>query len=41
MDLDLSDDDLQRLPEADRREVDPPVQIDMATWSPVVGLIGG
>ena len=31
--MDLSDDDLQQLPEADRREVDPPIQVEMATWS--------
>jgi hypothetical protein len=33
MDVDLSDDDLQRLPAADRREVNPPVQVDVASWS--------
>jgi hypothetical protein len=32
--MDLNADDVQRLPEADRREVDPPVQVEMATWSP-------
>src|SRR6476619_4103207 len=32
--MDLTDDDVQRLPEADRRAVDPPVQVEMATWSP-------
>jgi hypothetical protein len=32
--MDLTDDDVQRLPESDRREVDPPVQVDMAAWSP-------
>jgi hypothetical protein len=31
--MDLSDDDLQRRAEADRREVDPPIQVEMATWS--------
>jgi hypothetical protein len=31
--MDLTDGDVQRLPEADRREVDPPIQADMATWS--------
>jgi hypothetical protein len=29
----LSDDDLQRRAEADRREVDPPIQVDTASWS--------
>jgi hypothetical protein len=28
-----SDDEVQRLAEADRRQVDPPVEVDMATWS--------
>jgi hypothetical protein len=32
--MDLNADDVQRLPEADRRVVDPPVQVDMASWSP-------
>jgi len=31
--MDLSDDDLRHLAEADRREIDPPVQVDTATWS--------
>jgi len=31
--MDLDDDEVQRRAEADRREVDPPVQVDMATWS--------
>jgi hypothetical protein len=31
--MDLTDDDVQQLPEADRREVDPPVQVEMAAWS--------
>jgi hypothetical protein len=30
---DLSDDDLQHLAAADRREVDPPIQVETATWS--------
>src|SRR4051794_24620370 len=30
--MDLSDDDVQRFAEADRREVDPPVQVEMAAW---------
>ena len=32
MAMDLSDDDLQRLPAADRRAVDPPIAVDVATW---------
>ena len=32
--MDLTDADLKRLPEADRRAIDPPVQVEMATWSP-------
>lgn len=31
--MELRDHDLQRFSEADRREVDPPVQVQMATWS--------
>ena len=31
--MDLSDDDLQQRADADRREVDPPIQIETATWS--------
>jgi hypothetical protein len=31
--MDLSDDDVERHTEADRREVDPPIQVDTATWS--------
>jgi hypothetical protein len=31
--LDLSDDEVQHLAEADRREVDPPIQVETATWS--------
>jgi hypothetical protein len=27
--------------EADRREVDPPIQVEMATWSPGGQLDGG
>jgi hypothetical protein len=33
--MDLSGDDVQQRAEADRREVDPPIQVDMATWSKV------
>jgi hypothetical protein len=29
----LSDDDLQHRAEADRRAVDPPIEVDMTTWS--------
>jgi hypothetical protein len=32
--MDLTDDDVRHLPEADLREVDPPVQVEMATRSP-------
>ena len=32
--MDLSDDDLQRRAAGDRREVDPPLEVEMATWSP-------
>jgi hypothetical protein len=31
--MDLTDDDVQHLAEADRREVNPPVQVETATWS--------
>jgi hypothetical protein len=31
--MDLSDAEMQHLAEADRREVDPPIHIDLATWS--------
>ena len=31
--MDLSDDELQQHAEADRRAVDPPIQVEMATWS--------
>ena len=31
--MDLSDDDVQQRAEADRREVDPPIQVETATWS--------
>jgi hypothetical protein len=29
----LSSNEVQHLAEADRREVDPPIQVEMATWS--------
>jgi hypothetical protein len=32
--MDLSDDDLQRRSEADRRVVDPPVEVQAAMWVP-------
>jgi hypothetical protein len=31
--MDLSDDDVRQFAEADRREVDPPIQVDTAMWS--------
>ena len=31
--MDLSNDDLEQRAAADRREVDPPVQVQTATWS--------
>jgi hypothetical protein len=31
--VDLTDDDMQQFAAADRREVDPPIQVEMATWS--------
>jgi hypothetical protein len=31
--MDLSDEDLERFAEADRQAVDPPVPVDVATWS--------
>jgi len=31
--MDLSDDDVQQFAEADRREVDPPIEVESATWS--------
>jgi hypothetical protein len=32
--MDLGDAELQHLAEADRREVDPPIEVETATWSP-------
>ena len=32
--MDLSDAELQQRAEADRREVDQPIEVEMATWSP-------
>ena len=31
--MNLSDDEVQRYAAADRREVDPPIQVETATWS--------
>jgi hypothetical protein len=31
--MDLSDADLEQIGAADRREVDPPIPVDTATWS--------
>jgi len=31
--MDLGNDDLEQIAEVDRREVDPPIQVDIATWS--------
>jgi hypothetical protein len=31
--MDLSNGDVQHLAEADRREVEPPIQVETATWS--------
>jgi hypothetical protein len=31
--MDLTDEDLQQFAEADRREVDPPIPVEVATWS--------
>ena len=31
--MELSADDLQQRPAADRREVDPPIHVEMTTWS--------
>ena len=31
--MDLSNDELQQRAEADRREVDPPIQVETAMWS--------
>jgi hypothetical protein len=32
--MELSGDDLEQFAAADRREVDPPVPVELATWSP-------
>jgi hypothetical protein len=32
--MDLSDEDVQQFAEADRRELDPPIEVQAATWSP-------
>jgi hypothetical protein len=31
--MELSDSDLQRFAEADRRVIDPPIEVQVATWS--------
>jgi hypothetical protein len=31
--MELSDADLERIPEVDRRVVDPPIPMDVATWA--------
>ena len=31
--MDLSDDEVRQRAEVDRREVDPPIQVETATWS--------
>jgi hypothetical protein len=31
--MDLGDDEVRQRAEADRRQVDPPIQVEMATWS--------
>ena len=37
--MDLSDEELEHLAAADRRAVDPPVQVEMAMWSKPVSSI--
>jgi hypothetical protein len=32
--MELNDEELQQIAEADRREVDPPIVVESATWSP-------
>jgi hypothetical protein len=39
--MDLSGDEVQQRAEADRREVNPPIQVETATWSKLASLIGG
>jgi DUF1680 family protein len=39
--MDLSETDLQQFAEADRREVDPPIQVQTAHGRPEVSSIGG
>jgi hypothetical protein len=31
--MDLGDDDVQQRPEVDRRQVYPPIEVEMATWA--------
>jgi hypothetical protein len=37
----ISDDDLEQFAEVGRREVNPPIQVDMATWSKSVSSTTG
>jgi hypothetical protein len=39
--MDLSNDDLEQRAEADRREVDPPIQVETATCRKLASSIGG
>jgi hypothetical protein len=39
--MDLNDDDLQRRAATDRREVDPPVEVETVTWLKLVSSTGG
>jgi hypothetical protein len=39
--MDLSDDDVQQLAEADRREVDPPIEVQTAHGHQEASSIGG
>jgi hypothetical protein len=39
--MDLSDENVQQLAEADRRVVDPPIHVESATWSKLASSIGG
>jgi hypothetical protein len=39
--MDLSDADVQQIAAADRREVDPPIQVETATGRKPVTSIGG
>jgi hypothetical protein len=39
--MDLSDADVEQIAGTDRRQVDPPIQVQTATWSTLGSLIGG